>query len=172
MVPRMVAHAIHSRAELTTRRSAAEPSYPSSANHSDSSGLARSLALSFSRVAAARRIPVLPHPSSGIRDSSRAPDTRAGMTEKFDRADVRVTILCRTEIRSPRRALIITAQALETVMQHPARRRADVEPAPEIGGPAAARPHTARHRERRGRRIPLPSPSRPIFWIAPLLPAP
>jgi hypothetical protein len=32
----------------------------SSANHSDSSGLARSLALSFSRVAAARRIPVLP----------------------------------------------------------------------------------------------------------------
>src|SRR6266852_1836191 len=34
--------------------------------------------------------------SSGIRDSSRAPDTRAGMTEKFDRADVRVTILCRT----------------------------------------------------------------------------
>ena len=32
-----------------------------SANHSDSSGLARSLALSFSRVAAARRIPVLPH---------------------------------------------------------------------------------------------------------------
>src|SRR5260370_24664868 len=34
--------------------------YSSSANHSDSSGLARSLALSFSRVAAARRIPVLP----------------------------------------------------------------------------------------------------------------
>src|SRR5712664_871854 len=33
---------------------------PSSANHSDSSGVARSLALSFSRVAAARRIPVLP----------------------------------------------------------------------------------------------------------------
>ena len=33
----------------------------SSANHSDSSGLARSLLLSFSRVAAARRIPVLPH---------------------------------------------------------------------------------------------------------------
>ena len=33
----------------------------SSANHSDSSGLARALALSFSRVAAARRIPVLPH---------------------------------------------------------------------------------------------------------------
>src|SRR5713226_7947573 len=32
-----------------------------SANHRDSSGLARSLALSFSRVAAARRIPVLPH---------------------------------------------------------------------------------------------------------------
>src|SRR5712692_3744003 len=32
----------------------------SSANHSGSSGLARSLALSFSRVAAARRIPVLP----------------------------------------------------------------------------------------------------------------
>src|SRR5712692_9475651 len=31
-----------------------------SANHSDSSGLARSLVLSFSRVAAARRIPVLP----------------------------------------------------------------------------------------------------------------
>src|SRR5216683_2459353 len=31
-----------------------------SANHRDSSGLARSLALSFSRVAAARRIPVLP----------------------------------------------------------------------------------------------------------------
>src|SRR6266849_3191680 len=35
--------------------------YPSSANHRDSSGLTRSLALSFSRVAAARRIPVLPH---------------------------------------------------------------------------------------------------------------
>src|SRR6266852_1179125 len=35
--------------------------YLSSANHSDSSGLARSLVLSFSRVAAARRIPVLPH---------------------------------------------------------------------------------------------------------------
>src|SRR6266849_2482357 len=33
----------------------------SSATHSESSGLARSLALSFSRVAAARRIPVLPH---------------------------------------------------------------------------------------------------------------
>ncbi len=33
----------------------------SSAHHSDSSGLARSLALSFSRVAAARRIPVLAH---------------------------------------------------------------------------------------------------------------
>jgi hypothetical protein len=33
----------------------------SSASHSDSSGLARSLALSFSRVAAGRRIPVLPH---------------------------------------------------------------------------------------------------------------
>src|SRR6266851_5707313 len=32
----------------------------SPANHSDSSGLARSFALSFSRVAAARRIPVLP----------------------------------------------------------------------------------------------------------------
>src|ERR1700730_13798388 len=70
-----------------------------SANHSDSSGLARSLALSFSRVAAARRIPVLPTSYSGIRDSSRAPDTRAGMTEKFDRADVRVTILCRTQYR-------------------------------------------------------------------------
>jgi hypothetical protein len=38
-----------------------------------------------------------PTSSSGIRDSSRAPDTRAGMTEKFDRADVRVTILCRTQ---------------------------------------------------------------------------
>src|SRR5713226_2187654 len=37
------------------------PRLSSSANHSDSSGLARSLALSFSRVAAARRIPVLPH---------------------------------------------------------------------------------------------------------------
>src|SRR5713101_3658177 len=36
-------------------------SYLSPANHSDSSGLSRSLALSFSRVAAARRIPVLPH---------------------------------------------------------------------------------------------------------------
>jgi hypothetical protein len=34
--------------------------------------------------------------SSGIRP--RAPDTRAGMTEKFDRADVRVTILCRIQI--------------------------------------------------------------------------
>src|SRR6266446_1773762 len=49
--------------------------YLTSANHSDGSALARSLALS----------------------SSRAPDTRAGMTEKFDRADVRVTILCRTQ---------------------------------------------------------------------------
>src|SRR5229473_3099972 len=39
-----------------------------------------------------------PTSSSGIRDSSRAPDTRAGMTEKFDRADVRVTIWCRTQI--------------------------------------------------------------------------
>src|SRR5713101_2670539 len=39
-----------------------------------------------------------PTSSSGIRDSSRAPDSRAGMTEKFDRADVRVTILCRTQI--------------------------------------------------------------------------
>ena len=41
----------------------------SPANHSDSSGLARSLALSFSRVAAARRIPVLPqvlHRNSGF----------------------------------------------------------------------------------------------------------
>ncbi len=38
-----------------------------------------------------------PTSSSGIRDSSRAPDTRAGMTEKFDRAEVRVTILCRTQ---------------------------------------------------------------------------
>jgi hypothetical protein len=36
------------------------PQLLSSANHSDSSGLARALALSFSRVAAARRIPVLP----------------------------------------------------------------------------------------------------------------
>jgi hypothetical protein len=35
--------------------------YRDSANHSDSFGLARSLALSFSRVAAARRIPVPPH---------------------------------------------------------------------------------------------------------------
>src|SRR5229473_5052611 len=65
-----------------------------SANHSDSSGLARSLALSFSRVAAARRIPVLPHVLQRNLDSSRAPDTRAGMTEKFDRADVRVTMVC------------------------------------------------------------------------------
>src|SRR5713226_392004 len=39
-----------------------------------------------------------PTSSSGIRDSSRAPDTRAGMTEKFHRADVRVTILCRTQL--------------------------------------------------------------------------
>src|SRR5579864_5732677 len=39
-----------------------------------------------------------PTSSSGIRDSSRAPDTRAGMTEKFDRADLRVTILCRTQL--------------------------------------------------------------------------
>src|SRR5260370_18679820 len=68
------------------------------ANHSDGSGLVRSLALSFSRVAAARRIPVLPPSTSGIRDSSHAPDTRAGMTEKFDRADVRVTISCRPQI--------------------------------------------------------------------------
>ncbi len=36
-----------------------------------------------------------PTSSNGIRDSSRATDTRAGMTEKFDRADVRVTILSR-----------------------------------------------------------------------------
>jgi hypothetical protein len=69
----------------------------SSANYSDSSGLARALALSFSRVAAARRIPVLPHVLQRIRDSSRAPDTRTGMTEKFDRADACVTILCRTQ---------------------------------------------------------------------------
>src|SRR5229473_5903910 len=41
-----------------------------------------------------------PRSSIGIRDSSRAPDTRAGMTEKFDRADMRVTILCRTQISS------------------------------------------------------------------------
>src|SRR5260370_3880425 len=39
----------------------------------------------------------LPTSSSGIRDSSRAPDTRAGMTEKFDLADVPVTILCKTQ---------------------------------------------------------------------------
>src|SRR5713226_1985558 len=45
-----------------------------------------------------------PTSSSGIRDSSRAPDTRAGMTEKFDRADVRVTILCRTQIGKRRQA--------------------------------------------------------------------
>src|SRR5690348_8431708 len=38
----------------------------------------------------------LPTSSSGIRP--RAPDTRAGMTEKFDRTDVRVTILCRTQL--------------------------------------------------------------------------
>src|SRR5216684_6756466 len=38
-----------------------------------------------------------PTSSSGIRDSSRAPDTRAGMTEKFHRAAVRVTILCRNK---------------------------------------------------------------------------
>jgi hypothetical protein len=38
-----------------------------------------------------------PTSSSGIRDSSRAPNTRAGMTEKFDRADVHATILCRTQ---------------------------------------------------------------------------
>src|SRR5260370_905852 len=46
----------------TARRKeeAPTPSLLSSANHRDSSGLARSLALSFSRVAAARRIPVLP----------------------------------------------------------------------------------------------------------------
>src|SRR5713226_10469777 len=37
-----------------------------------------------------------PTSSSGIRDSSRAPDTR-GNDRKFDRADVRVTILCRTQ---------------------------------------------------------------------------
>src|SRR6266851_7298157 len=35
-----------------------------------------------------------PTSSSGIRDSSRAPDTRAGTTEKFDRAGVRVTMVC------------------------------------------------------------------------------
>src|SRR5260370_6522125 len=49
---------------LTSTHSALEIAsltYRASANHSDSSGLARSLALSFSRVAAARRIPVLPH---------------------------------------------------------------------------------------------------------------
>src|ERR1700736_2502417 len=37
-----------------------------------------------------------PTSSSGI--PPRAPDTPAGMTEKFDRAGVRVTILCRTQI--------------------------------------------------------------------------
>ena len=58
-----------------------QPIYRDSANHSDSSGLARSLALSFSRVVAARRIPVLPHVL--LRNSgflARA-NTRAGMTE-------------------------------------------------------------------------------------------
>ena len=99
---------------------------------------------------------------SGIRDSSRAPDTRAGMTEKFDRADVRVTILCRTQIRSLRRALKIRAQAVETVLQHPAKRLADEESAPEIGGPAAAGPHTARDRERRSSRIARRAPWRAI----------
>jgi hypothetical protein len=38
-----------------------QPAIIESANHSDSSGLARSLALSFSRVAAALRIPLLPY---------------------------------------------------------------------------------------------------------------
>ena len=48
-----------------------------SANHSDSSGLARSLALSFSRVAAARRIPVLPHRPPAEFGIPRARQTRA-----------------------------------------------------------------------------------------------
>jgi hypothetical protein len=67
--------------------------------------------------AAARRIPVLPHASSGIRDSSRAPDTRAGMTKKFDRADVRVTILCRTQLnRMQGDAPPVTMIALESAV--------------------------------------------------------
>jgi len=67
----------------------------SSANHSDSSGLARSLALSFSRGLPREESRSSPTSSRGIRP--RAPDARAGMTEKFDRADVRVTILCGTQ---------------------------------------------------------------------------
>ncbi len=43
------------------RRRISDSCLLSSATHSESSGLARSLALSFSRVAAARRSPVLPH---------------------------------------------------------------------------------------------------------------
>ena len=38
-----------------------------------------------------------PTSSSGIRDSPRVPDMCAGMTEKFDLADVRVIIRCRTQ---------------------------------------------------------------------------
>src|SRR5712692_2655423 len=43
-----------------------------------------------------------PTSSSGIRDSSRAPDTRAGMTEKFDRADVPCLYLVQDSIVSCR----------------------------------------------------------------------
>ncbi len=71
----------------------------SSASHSDSSGLARSLACHSRAWLPREESRPFPTSSSGIRDSSRAPDTRAGMTEKFDQADVRVTILCRTQDR-------------------------------------------------------------------------
>jgi hypothetical protein len=71
----------------------------SSANHSDSSvPVLLDLLLCHSRAWLPREESrSFPTSSSGIRDSSRAPDTRARMTEKFDRADVRVTILCRTQ---------------------------------------------------------------------------
>ena len=49
------------RRDARVRAAATYDHYLSSATHSDSSGLARSLALSVSRVAAARRTPVLPY---------------------------------------------------------------------------------------------------------------
>ncbi len=83
---------------LETTRSS-WPLYRDSANHSDSSvPVLLDLLLCHSRAWLPRdESRSFPTSSSGIRDSSRAPDTRARMTEKFDRADVRVTILCRTQ---------------------------------------------------------------------------
>ncbi len=62
-----------------------------SANHSDSSDLLLCHSRAWLPREESRSFPTS---SSGIRDSSRAPDTRAGMTEKFDRAGVRVTMVC------------------------------------------------------------------------------